>query len=184
VLYTGSADNVLVALNRLTGEPLGQLNLGSPVVRSPFAFRNEPERIYAWTGAADGPQVLVAIHAKPDSITYTDTARHPLEVVRMAVDWRCAGFDVLVGSTPEYLYGTKTGSTVIQALNRRTGVVDWTWDPASETVPNRDGKPAEQAPVAHLVSYQDPADEMRSLVVIRTDGTVQTHRFFGQGAIK
>ncbi len=170
LVFTGNADGVLMALSRLTGEPLGKLNLGAPVVRSPLAFRNEPDRIYVWVGSNDDTQTLVAVSAQADSIAYTDTARHPMEVVRLGIDWRRPAFERLIGSTPEYLYGAAKESSLVQALNRRTGRIDWTWD-AAAVFP--------RATLAHLVTYQDPRDRLRSLFAIDEDGHVVAHRFFG-----
>jgi len=173
VLYVGNTDGILYALNRLTGEPLGKLNLGAPILRAPFAYKNEPNRIYVWIGQTEGVQTLVAINAQVDNIPFADTARHALEVVRLGVEWRRPSFERLVGSTPEYLYGTRTGSTLVQALNRRTGRIDWTWDAAS-VFP--------RSSLDHLLAYQDPKDRLRSIVAIDEAGKVVVHRFLGVAA--
>lgn len=173
VLYVGNTDGILYAINRLTGEPLGKLNLGSPILRAPFAFKNEPNRVYVWTGLADGVQTLVAINAQSDNVPFADTARHALEVVRLGVEWRRPSFERLVGSTPEYLYGTTAGSFLVQALNRRTGRIDWTWDAAS-VFP--------RSSLEHLLTYQDPRDRLRSIIAIDDEGKVVVHRFLGVAA--
>lgn len=170
LLLVGNTEGLLVALNRLTGESLGKLALGSPVVRAPVAFRNEPERAYVWTGTEEGTQSLVAIQVQPDTVAFTDTARHPMEVVRLGVAWTRPAFESLIGSTPEYLYGTARESSLVQALNRRSGRIDWTWDAVS-LFP--------RSTLAHLVAYQDPRDRLRSLFAIDDEGRVVALRFFG-----
>jgi hypothetical protein len=100
----------------------------------------------------------------------------------MGQDWHLAGVDTLVGSTPGYLYLTGGGATVVQAVNRLTGSIDWTWD-ANEERRNEQltsgVRSGDVARVTSLVSYQDESDRNRSLFVIDENGVVVAYRFFG-----
>ena len=93
-----------------------------------------------------------------------------MDVVRLGVAWTRPAFESLIGSTPEYLYGTARESSLVQALNRRSGRIDWTWDAVS-VFP--------RSSLAHLVTYQDPRDRLRSLFAIDDEGRVVALRFFG-----
>ena len=77
-LFVGTAENTLYALNRLTGETLGQVNLNGPLTMAPMVFRGDPERIYAWVGGPEQTAGLYAFTAQTDTVAYTDTAKHPL----------------------------------------------------------------------------------------------------------
>lgn len=183
LLFTGTSDAVVYAIDRLTGEKLGQYNLNAPVTRAPFVFNNDPKRVYAWVSPSEGDRGgLYAVHAQADTVAFTDASRHPLDVVRMGLDWHLAGIDTLVGSTPGYLYVTTGASTEVKAVNRATGAIDWSWD-AQEERQNEQlaaGKRSgELAKVTSLISYQDPTDLNRSFYVIDEKGGVVAYRFYG-----
>lgn len=183
ILFTGTSDAVVYAIDRLTGEKLGQLNLNAPVTRAPFVFKNDPKRVYAWVSPKEGDRGgLYAIHAQADTVPFTDASRHPLDVVRMGLDWHLAGIDTLVGSTPGYLYVTAGASAEVKAVNRETGAIDWSWDAAEERRNEQlaSGKRSgDVATVTGLISYQDPTDLNRSFYVIDEDGGVVAYRFYG-----
>ena len=88
-LYFGTIDNVFHAVNRLSGQVMGQLYLDAPVERSPFTFSYDGRRVYAWTGGKGKEQGLYAIDAIPDTIPYKDSVEDmfPLEVERLKVAW-------------------------------------------------------------------------------------------------
>ena len=182
-LFVGTSDHILFALDRLTGEKLGQCNLNAPLKGAPFVFRNDPHRVYAWVAGESGkPGGIYAFHAKHDTVAYTDTTKHPLDVVRMGLAWQATGVDTLVSSTPGYLYATASGSTVVQAINRQKGVVDWTWDVQAERRAEQLAagvRPGQVADVSRLLSYQDPTDANRSIFAIDEAGGVVAYRFFG-----
>ena len=183
VLFVGTSDHILYALDRLTGELLGQCNLNAPLGRTPFVFKRDNKRVYAWVDdAGSGQAGLHAFHAATDTVPFTDATRHPLDVVRMGQDWQLTGVDSLVGSTPGYLYLTGGGSTVVQAVNRETGSVDWTWD-ANEERRNEQlatgVRSGDVARVTSLVPYQDENDRDRSFYAIDEHGVVVAYRFFG-----
>lgn len=178
-LFAGTTENTLYALNRLTGETLGQVNLNGPLTKAPMVFRGDPERIYAWVGGPEQTAGLYAFTAQSDTVAYTDTARHPLEVVRLGQRWSVPGLNTLVSSTPAYLYATD-GSPVISAVNRDSGVVDWRWDVNAERLAEQQAAGVRRpAKVAQLLAYQDPTDLNRSVFAIDEKGGVVSYRFFG-----
>jgi outer membrane protein assembly factor BamB len=178
VLYFGSTDNVLYALNRLSGERLGQLNLNGPIRRAPMLFGDETKRVYVWVTSSDRMvSGLYAVRAVPDVVTFPDnTPEHPhtpLEIVRLGVDWHFPGVTRIVGSTPQHLFLSYPESTVVAAVRRDNGQLDWAWDCAED----RSGK---NAPHVNLVTeYQDPTDLNRSIFTCDDKGQVIAYRFFG-----
>ncbi len=183
VLFAGTTDNILFAVNRLTGEKLGQVNLNAPITRAPFVFRGDRDRVFAWVSLDHGERGgIYAFHAVSDTVAYSDDKRHPLEVVRMAIDWHLPGVDRLVASTPGQLYATSGDSTVIQAIDRTTGTVGWTWDVAQERAAEQTVqsiKGADQAKITHLITYADPTDTNRTIYALDSGGGVVAYRFFG-----
>lgn len=168
-LFVGGNDNILFALNRLTGEELGRLVLNGPVNRQPLVFDTDPERIFVWV---DSPQVggLYAIRAQDALVPGGDGLRPPREVMRFAQEWYLPNADTLVSSTPQYLYvTTSTAPNRVLAVSRTTGRIDWQLDLAAEQ-----GK----AP-AYLASYHDRSDRLRMIITGAADGRVVTYRFFG-----
>ena len=183
VLFVGTTDAILYALDRLTGEKLAQVNVNAPITRAPFVYKQEKDKVYAWVGLDQGARGgLYGFHAQADTVSFTDSARHPLDVVRMAQDWHLPGVDTLVGSTPGILYVTTGASTEIKAVNRTSGTVEWTWDAQEERTAEQLGrgvKKGDLAKVSKILSYQDPTDTNRSFFVIDEAGTVVAYRFYG-----
>lgn len=183
VLFAGTTDNILYAINRLTGEKLGQVNLNAPITRAPFLYRGDKDRVFAWVGLNQGDRGGVyAFHAVTDTVAYSDDKRHPLEVVRMAIDWHLSGVDRLVASTPGQLYVTAGDTTVIKAVDRTTGVVGWSWDVAQERAAEQTAQGVranDQAKITSLITYQDPNDTNRSIYALDDRGGVVAYRFFG-----
>ena len=183
VLFVGTTDSILYAIDRLTGEKLGQVNVNAPITRAPFVYNQEKDKVYAWVGLDQGARGgLYGFHAQADTVTFTDNTRHPLDVVRMAQDWHLPGVDTLVGSTPGMLYVTIKGSTEIKAVNRSSGAIEWTWDAQEERTAEQLGrgvKKGDLAKVSKILSYQDPTDTNRSFFVIDESGTVVAYRFYG-----
>jgi len=176
VLYFGNTDNVIFAINRLTGEKYGQLNLNGPVNRAPFFFNGENTRLYAWVDSKEHTVAgLYALRAIPDTISFADNTSEkphpPLEIVRMAEDWHFPGVTRVVGSTPQHLFATYRDSTVILAIRRDTGSLDWAWDCAEER--------GEKHSSVGMTSYQDPTDLNRSIYTYDASGKVIVYRFFG-----
>jgi outer membrane protein assembly factor BamB len=182
-LFAGTTDSILYAIDRLTGEKLGQVNVNAPITRAPFLYNHEKNMVYAWVGLDQGARGgLYGFHAQADSVTFADTARHPLEVVRMGQSWHLPGVDTLVGSTPGVLYVTTGSGTEVKAVNRLTGTVEWTWDVQEERTAEQLGrgvKKSDLVKVSKILSYQDPTDTNRSLFVIDESGTVVAYRFYG-----
>lgn len=183
VLFAGTTDSILYAIDRLTGEKLGQVNVNAPITRAPFVYNQEKNKVYAWVGLDQGARGgLYGFHAQADTVTFTDTARHPFDVVRMAQDWHLPGVDTLVGSTPGILYVTTGASSEIKAVDRDSGTVEWTWDAQEERTAEQLGrgvKKGDLAKVSKILSYQDPTDTNRSFFVIDESGTVVAYRFYG-----
>lgn len=177
-LYVGGRDNVVHVLNRLSGREYGRVFLGAPVVRKPFAFNREPRRVYVWVAPEEGARAgLYAIHTADDTIAYESVTLdngdpRTVEVERLGQDWFVPGVSRLVGSSPVYLYLTRPQSNVVLAVNRDTGVVDWHWDLAAEN--------HAAGAIEHVIEYQDPTDEARSIIAIDSTGRVITYRLFGQ----
>ncbi|MFW5845897.1 MAG: PQQ-binding-like beta-propeller repeat protein [Planctomycetota bacterium] len=169
-LYIGADDNVLHVINRLSGARLGSLYLGAPIWRTPMVFDNEPQTVYAWTEGPEGG--LHAIHAEPDQVEYTDVAepRFPLEVERLAKRWFVPDVTDIVGSSPRQLYLTAPGSAEIIAVDKKTGNLDWRWKLAD----------AMGARPAHLTTYVDHQDLLKSLFAVDPRGHVVAYRIFGQ----
>lgn len=173
VLYAGNDGNAVHALNRLTGERLGQLNLQGPVRQRPFWFANEPERLYAWVDSPDHAiGGLVAIKAQPDNVAFTDGgSKHAIEVVRLGVEWRVPGANRLLGSTPLQLLVSDGRQGMVWAVHRGTGALQWTWDL------NRGwGK---SGTVDHIVAQHDASDLLRTLIAADSAGNVQAFRMYG-----
>ena len=183
VLFVGTADRILYAINRLTGEKLGQVNLNAPLTRAPFVFAGDDDRVYTWVAADQGERSgLYAFVAKNDTVPFTDLSRHALEVVRMGSAWHLPAVDRLVCSTPGHLYLTAGESTLVQAVERATGTIEWTWDIAIERAAERRtaGITLRDARTPlKLVEYVDPAEMNRSIFAIDGDGIVVAYRFFG-----
>ncbi len=184
VLFVGTADRILYAVNRLTGEKLGQVNLNAPISRSPFAFSSgDGERVYTWVAPDQGERSgLYAFVAQNDTVPFSDVSRHPLEVVRMGPAWHLPAVDRLVCSTPGHLYMTVGESSLVQAVERSSGTVEWTWDVALERAAERHvaGIAARDAKTPlKLVEYIDPTELNRSIFAIDGDGMVVAYRFFG-----
>jgi len=179
ILYFGSNDNVFYALNRLSGEELAKLYLNAPIDRAPFHFAAEPGRIYVWTSHAD-PALggLWAISAKSDTLDIThnlDAQNKPRkkEIVRLGKSWFLPGATRLVSSTPDHLYVTRGDRTLVEAVSRATGAVDWAWDL------NEGRKDKDKDRVVHLTSYFDPTDQNRSIFAVDARNQVHAYRLFG-----
>ena len=182
VLFVGTADRILYAVNRLTGEKLGQVNLNAPISRPPFAFSGDGDRVYTWVAADQGERSgLYAFVAQNDTVPFSDVSRHPLEVVRMGSAWHLPAVDRLVSSTPGHLYLTTGESSLVQAVERSTGTVEWTWDVALERAAERHqaGISLRTPAPLKLVEYIDPTELNRSIFAIDGDGIVVAYRFFG-----
>ena len=181
VLFVGNEDNVLYALNRLTGERLGSLYLNGPIKRAPFAYKAEPARVYVWVDDHnDKIGGLYAVKTQNDNIPFADAAKHPLEVERVGVEWFAPGIDHLVASTPDYLFGTKGSSSTVYAINRSSGHVDWSWDVNEEHQRYRDERGRlDPRSVAFISEYQDPSDLNRSIYTVDETGHVITYRVYG-----
>jgi hypothetical protein len=180
-LFIGNNDNVFYALNRLTGEKLGQLNLNGPITRQPMIFRGEPKRVYAWVSMEDrGVSGLYAIRAVHDTISFADnTNDHPhpsIAVVRLGLDWHFPGANKLVCSTPQHLFLTYPDSTVVLAVRRDSGQLEWAWDCDEERAGGH-GKDATH--VEHITEYADPTDLNRSIFTVDSKGQVIAYRWFG-----
>jgi len=123
-LYAGNDGNALHAINRLTGERLGQFNLPGPVTRRPFWFTGEPERLYVWVdNKSEKTTSLLALRVQPDNIASSDASKYALEVVRMGQEWTVAEVDDLLGATPLHFYlGNKKKKSVKQ-IHRGSGKV-------------------------------------------------------------
>jgi outer membrane protein assembly factor BamB len=181
VLFVGNEDNVLFALNRLTGERLGSLYLNGPIKRAPFAFKAEPARVYVWVDDKnDKIGGLYAVKTQNDNIPFADTTKHPLEVERVGIEWFAPRIDHLVASTPDYLFGTIGGSSVVYAINRASGHVDWSWDVNEQHRLYRDERGRLDArDVAFITEYQDPSDLNRSIYTADETGHVIAYRVYG-----
>jgi outer membrane protein assembly factor BamB len=179
VLYFGNHDNVLYALNRLTGEKLGQYNLNGPITRQPMLYRGEPKRVYTWVSMDEGMvKGIYAIRAVPDTVSFADnTPDHPhpsISVVRMGLDWHFPGVTNIVCSTPQHLFLSYPDSTVVLAVRRDNGQLEWAWDAAEERTGGK------KAPRVNLITqYQDPSDLDRTIFTADDSGEVIAYRWFG-----
>ncbi len=197
-VFVGTNTNTLYALNRLSGEELGQVYLNAAIERAPFHFNGDPNRIYVWTSSAQsGTGGLYAIDTKPDSVEIVhnlDVQNRPRrkEIERLSVAWFSPGATRLVSSSPEHLFLMRSGSSVVRAVNRRTGQADWAWDLEKERpLPGAkpkvvDGKrlsgAAGQGELAHVTTYQDPTDLVRTVITADDEGQVVAYRMFGYQA--
>lgn len=175
VLYFGTSANVFYALNRLSGEEMAKLYLNAPIDRAPFHFSDNPGRVYVWTTDSD-PSLggLWAIDAKQDLLELThnldaQNKARKKEILRLSKAFFVPGATRLVSSTPEHLYITCGASTVVQAINRRTGATDWAWD-------LNDGR---KDKVLQVTAYQDPTDQNRSIFTVDEQNRVVAYRLFG-----
>lgn len=175
VLYAGTASNAVHAINRLTGERLGQFNLQAPVRRRPFWFNGESQRLYVWTDSPD-PAFggLAALRVQSDNIAYADPAKHALEVVRMGQDWYLPGARRLVASTPLDLIVSGSDPSLLWAVHRGTGKVEWTWKVDQGWPAGKNGK----ASIQHIVTYQDPTDQLRAVIAVDDNGHTAAFRVY------
>jgi len=175
VLYFGTTANVFYALNRLSGEEMAKLYLNAPIYRAPFHFLDNPGRVYVWTTSKDTSLGgLWAIDAKQDILEVThnldaQNRARKKEILRLSKAFFIPGATRLVSSTPEHLYITCGDSTVVQAINRKTGNTDWAWD-------LNDGR---KDKVVQVASYQDPTDLNRSIFTIDEANRIVAYRLFG-----
>ncbi len=182
-LFAGNHDNILWVLNRLSGDELGHLNFNGPIRKSPLVFPGEPQRVFVWV-SDPSPEIggLYAVKTVPDTIPFTENKnRYPREVMRMAIDWHLAGVDAAIGSTPEHLFCTSGSSLVVRAVNRRTGKVDWTWDPEADRIATAQAakqNPSDAPPITRLIGYHDGADRNRSLFTVDASGKIVAWRLF------
>jgi hypothetical protein len=173
VLYAGNDGNAVHALNRLTGERLGQINLQGPVRKRPFWFANEPDRLYVWVDSPDhNIGGLVALRAQPDNIAFSDGGKHAIEVVRLGEAWRVPGATRLLASTPLQFLLSDGRSGMVWAVHRGTGALQWTWD-------LNQGWPKPQATVEHIVVQYDRSDALRTLIAADDTGSVMAYRMYG-----
>ncbi len=183
LLYVGNDDHVISALNRFSGERLAHIVLDGPILRAPFAYAAEPERLYAWVHHEDaGRRGLQAIKVQPDRVPFTggdgrsptlppDRNPPPLDTVRMSREWFLAGITAVVASTPEHLMVKREGDDLIHALNRRRGAIDWSWNPGEQ----QDSSAARVT----VIEYQDPSDLVRTIFTINPRGQFIAYRLQG-----
>lgn len=173
VLYAGNDGNAVHALNRLTGERLGQINLQGPVRQRPFWFDNERERLYVWIDSPDHAiGGLVALRAQPDNVAFSDGGKHAIEVVRFGEDWRVPGATRLLASTPLQMLVSDGRPGMVWAVHRGTGAIQWTWD-------LNKGWPKANATVEHIVAQHDRSDLLRTLIAADDTGAVTAFRMYG-----
>jgi len=79
-----------------------------------------------------------------------------------------------VASTPQHLFVKDADSTVVQALSRASGAVDWTWDLNEERAASKD----KDAALALVTSYQDATDQSRTIYTVDGKGLVMAYRYF------
>jgi outer membrane protein assembly factor BamB len=170
--YIGNTDGVLFVRNRLSGEPLGQMVLGAPIVRAPFAFDLEPNRLYLFGEGDQERAGLYALATKADRIDFEDKNKYDLDIERLSEVWHVKGVRHLVGSSPSHLYCTRERSAVVLAVNRSTGNIDWHWDLNA----GREGNKR----TAYIAEYVDPGDELRSIITADRQGGLVAYRLFGQ----
>ncbi len=174
-LFVGNEANTFLALNRLTGERLGQLNLNGPIRRAPLVFNGEIDRVYVWVEGHDAKIAgLYALTARSDTTTAPDANASKREIMRLGVAWRHPGTPSLVASTPQHLFVKDTDSTSVQALNRASGTVDWTWDLNEERAVSKD----RDAALAVVTEYQDATDQSRTIYTVDGKGLVMAYRYF------
>lgn len=177
LLYAGTTDNVFFCLNRLSGEELARVHLNAPITRAPFHFHEDPGLIYVWTDHSDPARGgLYCFEARGDQIELThnlDAQNRPRkkEIIRLSQRWFVPAATQLVSSSPEHLFVMRDRSTVVQAINRKTGATDWVWD-------LNDGRSGKNT-LAHVTSYRDPGDFSRTLITIGADNRIDAFRLFG-----
>ncbi len=198
-VFYGTTTNTLYALNKFSGEELGQVYLNAAIDRAPFHFNADPNRIYVWTSSSDPASGgLYAIDTKSDTVELAhnlDEQNRPRrkEVERLSVAWFAPGATRLVSSTPEHLYLMRRDSSVIRAVSRATGKAEWAWDlekerpiPGGGRPKDRDGKHAVgaggQGEIAHVTAYQDPTDLIRTVITADGEGQLVAYRLFGYNA--
>lgn len=176
-LFFGSSDHVLHVLDRFSGEARAKLFLNAPVDRAPLTFLSEPGRVYVWTTHTD-PRLggLWAIDVRPDNIDVQfdlDAQNKPRkkEIVRLAQAFFVPGAKQLVSSTPDHLYVTRGDPTLVEAVNRRTGTIDWAWQL------NAERKGGEK--IVAVTAYHDPTDLDRSIFTIEAADRIVAYRQFG-----
>jgi outer membrane protein assembly factor BamB len=170
-VFFGTKDGVFYSLNSLSGVPRGSLYFNAPIKRQPFAFpTSDPNHVYVWTTHSSSKLGgLHAVKSMGDLIVYDETKRR--EVERMSKDWFIPDMTALVSSTPDHIYLMKPDSTVVHAVNRVNGKIDWAWDLNQGRKRGRE--------VAHVTQYQDPSDLNRSIYTVDEDGQVDAFRLFG-----
>ncbi len=170
-LYAGNDANAIHAINRLTGERLGQFNLQGQVRQRPFWFSGEPERLYVWVDSPD-PAVagLVALKVQPDNIPHSDATRYAIEVVRMGQEWAVAQVKELVGATPLHLYLGDPRSKTVKQIHRGTGEITKSI-PANALVQNER--------IQGVVSYKNAYSSDLPTIAYSSSGHVICWRTYG-----
>lgn len=171
-IYFGSNDEILYVLNRLSGEELGKLYIGAPIRSRPFAFNSSSTRIYAFTQGTSEQAGLRAFTTADDNIVLEDVQadyEKKLEVSRLAEDWFIPGITRVVASSPDRLYAHREHSSVILAIDRRSGEIDWHWNVQDD----------HQERIVDITPYHDPTDEIRAIIVLDATGKLTTYRLFG-----
>ena len=133
----------------------------------PFWYNGEIDRLYVWTTSPD-PRFggLAALRVQPDNIPFTDAQekeKRAVEVVRMGLAWYLPGARHLLASTPLELLVSDLDRSLVWAVHRGTGKVEWTWDLAKGWPGSSEGKPVR---IDHVVSYQDRGDSLRTLIAV------------------
>ena len=149
------------------------------VVRSrPFSFRVEPTDLYVFSSGGPDQAGLRNIRVREETVTLEDTQMADtgepkrIHVVRMEEDWFLPGAGRVVGSSPGRLYVTRPGSSVVLAVDRDSGGVDWHLDLAAER----------EEPITDITSYVDPTDVVRAFVTFDESGYLVAYRLFGTEA--
>ena len=171
-LYFGSDDDILYVLNRLSGEELGKLYIGAPIRSRPFAYDARSTRLYAFTAGNRSQQGLRAFTTAADNIVLEDVQtdyEKRLEVSRLAQDWFLPGVAETVASSPGRIYAMRENSSVLLAIDREVGKIDWHWDIQAD----------HERRVVDITPYHDPSDEVRAVVVFDDTNEITAYRLFG-----
>jgi outer membrane protein assembly factor BamB len=170
-LIFGTQNGALHVINRYSGAETGHIFLDAPVLRQPFAFEAEADRVYLFTGSGDTTD-LQCVRYQADRIERVKREvndNSSVEVTRLDRVWRVAGVSRIVGSSPRHLFLARPKGNTVLAVDRATGRIEWNWDLGTEL-----------KDINHVVQYADPTDGIRTIVAGNREGKLRAWRLFGQ----
>ncbi len=180
-VYAGTMDGVFGVIQRLSGQLLHRELVGGPIERSPIVFADDATGVYLWIGGNDKEVAgLSCYDVVADQLPPLEGEKTARDIVRIKRRWHVAEVGAMAASSPEHLFVTdRAKPTVVKAISRSRGTVDWTWDADGERKAEAKEQGRSQPTVRFLLDYQDPQDQNRTFYVFDDQHQVVAYRFLG-----